>query len=185
MTAPRLISLCSPAMGSGKSTVAEHLASRHNFVRIAFAIPLKKMTEALFRAAGMDPEEIQRHVYGDLKETMIPALGTTSRRIQQTLGTEWGRDLIKPTLWTDIALDLARLHLDTGRSVVIDDMRFPNEFEAVTAAGGTAYRIVRPDAVLAVAHASEGQLDLIAMPEIWNGGSRDELLTAAERMVLR
>lgn len=183
MTAPRLIALCSPAMGSGKSTVAEHLASRHNFVRIAFATPLKKMTEALFAAAGMHPTEIQRRVHGDMKETPLPGMGTTSRRIQQTLGTEWGRDLIKPTLWTDITLAAARIHLDTGRSVVIDDMRFPNEFEAVQEAGGTSYRIVRPDAVVTAAHASEGQLDLIAMPEIWNGGSRDELFAAVDRTV--
>lgn len=45
-----LIGLCSPAMGSGKSTVADYLVRHHGFSRVALATPLKMMTTALLSA---------------------------------------------------------------------------------------------------------------------------------------
>lgn len=181
MTNPRLIALCSPAMGSGKSTVANYLVTRHGFAKVAFATPLKAMTSALLRSAGIQEDHIADYVYGDRKEELLPAIGVSSRRLQQTIGTEWGRELIRETLWTDIALAKARAYLDDGISVVIDDMRFPNEYGAVTLAHGDCYRVVRPDARVTIGHASEGQLDGVHMPEIWNSGTVEDLHFAVDR----
>lgn len=183
MTAtPRLIALCSSAMGSGKTTVAEHLVEQHGFVRVAFATPLKAMTMGLLTGGlGMTHVEAWKRVYGDRKEEVIPTLGISSRRFQQLAGTEFGRDLIRDSVWTDITLAAADAHLAAGRSVVIDDMRFPNEFHAVTGHGGECRRIVRPGTAVTTAHASEGQLDLVQMPEIWNTGGKDELFAAVDR----
>ena len=69
-----LIALCSPAMRSGKSTVAEHLVDSFGFQKVSFATPIKAMTVALLEAAGANPEEIERRVYGDLKDVGGPAL---------------------------------------------------------------------------------------------------------------
>lgn len=107
--------------------------------------------------------------------------GVTSRRLQQTLGTEWGRDSIHPDLWALIARDTVHCHRDAGRSVVIDDMRFPNEYDLVLAEGGEARRIVRPGAVVTSTHVSEGQLDGIHMPEIWNHVGLTDLHRAVDR----
>lgn len=171
---PRLIAFCSPAMGSGKSTAARHLVETHGFVKVAFATPIKAMTVAMLQAAGIPDDEITARVFGDCKEEIIPQLGVSSRQIQQQIG-EAGRKL-NPDLWRDIGLSAAQVQRDQGNSVVIDDMRFPNEYEGVLEAGGEPYRIVRPDAEVTVAHESEGGLDLVHMVELWNIGSPEYLL---------
>lgn len=184
MTA-RLIALCSPAMGSGKSTVAARLTSRFGYEKLAFAGALKAMTVALLTAARLPEHEIRARVFGDRKEEPIAALGgATSRWVQQSLGTEWGRDLIHPQLWVGVTMAAATMLLDRGVSVVIDDMRFPNEFDAVRAAGGECYRIVRSDAEMTTAaHPSEGQLDRIDMPQIVNDGSIAELMARIDHLL--
>ena len=165
----RLIVLCSPAMGSGKSTVAAHLVKHHGFIKEAFATPLKKMTEGLFTALGMPASEIEDRVYGSRKEEVVPGIGVSSRRIQQTIGTEWGRHCIGESLWTDITMSLCNTIRAAGINVVIDDMRFPNELAAVQAAGGECWRIQRPGVAVTAQHASEGALDHVAMRTLDNG----------------
>lgn len=227
-TTPRLIALCSPAMGSGKSTVANHLVARHGFAAVKFAGQLKRMTAALLTCCGVSQPLVERYVDGDLKEAIIGDLGpfrysyartmlatldqwpeevtltfdqildslylwgvatlkpgVTSRRIQQTLGTEWGRDQIHPELWVLLARDAWNREHAKGRSVVVDDMRFPNELAAVRAAGGTPVRITRVSASVPQPHASEGQLDECAMTAIVNSGTIELLLLQADALLLR
>lgn len=181
---PRLIALCSPAMGSGKSTIATHLCDQHGFRQIAFATPLKCMASALLESVGLDHDEIEARIYGDRKEEVIPVLAITSRQLQQQLGTEFGRKMIRELLWVDITMAAVARAMSAGHSVVIDDMRFPNEYDAVIAAGGDAYRVVRPSAVVTRVHPSEGALDLVAMPEIWNKGTVVQMLASVDDLLL-
>jgi hypothetical protein len=58
----------------------------------------------------------------------------------QRLGTEFGRELIHPNLWVDTEMD----HIAGWPKVVFDDARFPNEVDAIRAAGGLLIEIVRP-----------------------------------------
>jgi hypothetical protein len=136
--------------GSGKSTAADYLVENHGFVRVKFAGPLKAMLSAL----GLSGE----HIEGSLKEVPTPLLnGRTPRYAMQTLGTEWGRDLIAPDLWTTLWRREVRAALAAGNRVVTDDCRFLNEGAAVEAAGGIVVRIACPWSGLATggAHASE------------------------------
>lgn len=126
----RLIALTGPA-GAGKSTAAKHLVARHGYRVEKFAGPLKDM----LRGFGLT----ERHIEGDLKEVPCDLLGgKTPRYAMQTLGTEWGRDLISPSLWVDTWSSRAATGL-----VVCDDCRFPNEAAAVRALGGVIVRVVR------------------------------------------
>lgn len=135
--------------GSGKSTAAAHLVRHYGFHRVRFAGPLKNMMAAL----GCTEREID----GDRKEQPCALLGgKTPRYAMQTLGTEWGRDLITQDLWIR-AWQKAVDELSPGTPVVVDDCRFPNEAEAVRAAGGVIVRIERPGAGTASVHASEQQ----------------------------
>jgi len=182
-THPRLIALTSPAMGSGKSTVAAHLVSAHGFVHLKFAGILKEMTRAMLRGIGYGPEHIERYVEGDLKETVIPEVGRTCRYVQQRIGTEFGRDTLRQDIWAHLTQQAARRHLAAGRSVVIDDMRFTNEMEKVREIGGHCVRIVRPGTTVAGgAHVSEGQLDGIQMLAIQNDGTIDDLRRHADTL---
>ena len=217
-----LIALCSPAPGSGKTTLADHLVADFGFVRVAFAVPIKRMVGELLRVSGYPAQVRDRYISGDLKEeplgdigkfterhvdAMLAALGPvpaevsvtakplreiigaafkpgiTSRRLQQLIGTEVGRMHWDRDIWVLIARDRWRYLKEQGRSVVVDDMRFPNEHSEVVADGGRPYRIIRPGVAVINSHASEGQLDRIPMPEIFNTGTLSEFFADAERAV--
>lgn len=166
--APRLIIGLTGLAGSGKSTAAMHLVERHGFQRVRFAGPLKAMLAAL----GCTPAEID----GDRKEMPCELLGgKTPRWAMQTLGTEWGRNLIASDLWIR-AWQHAVAQVPAGVPIVVDDCRFANEAAAIQAAGGSIIRIVRPGAGAGAAgHSSEGQALPYAM-EIANDMAIGQLL---------
>jgi hypothetical protein len=154
-----LIGLYSPAAQSGKSTLAGGLVSL-GYRRLRFAGPLKAMLWAFLTQAGCPTEQTQRMLEGDLKEVPSPYLqGQTPRRAMQTLGTEWGRLTIGPYLWVSAAISAAQKARDAGHPVVFDDVRFPNEAEAVEQAGGIVVRVTRPGQVDWTGHTSEGALE--------------------------
>lgn len=139
--APRLIGLAGNA-GSGKTTGAGILCDQ-GFARARFAGPLKAMLWGLLNAAGRDTETINRMLEGDLKETPCGLLGgRTPRQAMQTLGTEWGRDMIAPDLWTRITMQGVRVALRSGGRVVIDDVRFASEAAAIRSEGGVIWHVL-------------------------------------------
>jgi hypothetical protein len=141
------------AAGCGKSTAAKHLVATYGFVRVRFAGPLKDMLKAI----GLTDD----HVDGHLKEVPCGLLcGKTPRHAMITLGTEWGRDLIHPTLWTTLWRHQVNQVLDEGGDVVVDDVRFPNEVAALEALGGHLIKVIRPGAELPVInHVSEAGVE--------------------------
>jgi hypothetical protein len=147
---PRQIIAFTGLAGSGKSTAAAHLCDVHGFERVRFAGPLKSMMAAL----GLTYEQIE----GSEKEKPCALLGgKTPRYAMQTVGTEWGRDIIDPDLWIR-AWQAAVDRLPAAVPVVVDDCRFPNEAAAVRGAGGVLVRIVRAGAGAgASGHSSEDQ----------------------------
>ena len=136
-----LIGLVGPK-GSGKSTLARELVEQHNFTRMPLAGPLKAMIRTLLRERGVDEHIIDRMVDGNLKEKPTSHFGGKStRHAMQTLGTEWGRDLISPTFWLDTWTEKT---YHVGGRIVCDDVRFPNEGARVRLLGGIIVRVVRP-----------------------------------------
>lgn len=152
---PRLIGLYSPCEQCGKSTladmIAEDLARRGLGVdRNSFSVPIKAMVEGLLRSTGMDEERIGRHVRGDLKAEPIAELGgVTSRHLQATLGTPWARRMIHPDFWIHpVASRLSRQAAVAPDTVsLFEDLRFPNEYDMLSARSGVLVRITRPEAV--------------------------------------
>lgn len=117
---------------SGKSTLAEHLMDVHGYVRVKLADPLKNMVRSLLRDAGIEEGMIERYIEGDLKEVPIGELGgTTSRKMMMTLGDEW-RNMHGHMLWTNIAVAKTASLLAQGKKVVVDDLRYPFELEALS-----------------------------------------------------
>jgi hypothetical protein len=132
---PLIIGICGRA-GSGKSTAAEHLIRRHGFERVKFAGPLKAMTAALLEQMGAG--EPMEFIEGVFKETPIPALGDkTTRHVMQTLGTEWGRDVMGEDFWVNLARARIQSLIEDGHNrIVIDDVRFENEAQMIRDLGG-------------------------------------------------
>lgn len=107
--------------GSGKSAAAFHLQKTQNVTRLRFAERLKRMCIAM----GLSTREID----GDLKKCVSDLLGgKTPQYAMQTLGTEWGRNLIHPDLWVNLLHRDLQYEIRMGRrDFVIDDVRFRNE----------------------------------------------------------
>ena len=170
-----LIGLCGPA-GAGKNTVAEFLSDSDggSLVQMAFADPLYECLSAI---TGLPVARLKDR---DVKEATIPWLGKSPRQMLQTLGTEWGRGTIHPEIWIRITMERAKPEMAGGRGVVITDVRFDNEAQAVIDAGGEVWRVARPGwrclADEAAAHQSEaGVSDHMIARIIDNSGSLDDL----------
>lgn len=150
----RLIALTGPA-GSGKSTAAAALAEQ-GWTRTRFAAPLKAMLAALYAEAGLDAKAVALRIEGGLKEAPCPILaGRTPRHAMQTLGTEWGREMIAPALWVRLWERRARALLDAGVRMVVEDVRFDDEADAVRSLGGLVVALERPRLAWSGAHVSE------------------------------
>lgn len=130
----RVIGLTGSA-GVGKTTTRSLVFPLASYM--SFADPLRDMLAAL---PGKAPEEKSE----PLREYLIG--GASYRRALQTLGTEWGRELIDPNIWTKVAY--VRLqHLAAMAApwalVVFDDVRFLNEAMMIDALGGMVIQLTR------------------------------------------
>ncbi|ESX98617.1 MULTISPECIES: hypothetical protein [unclassified Mesorhizobium] len=168
-----IIGLYSPAPQSGKSEVARELG-KYGFVRKGFADALKAMIRPLLAAFGFAEVVIEKLVAtGDGKETHLDAIGATPRYLMQTIGSDWGRQTINPDLWIKAVLNDARPDM-----LVIDDVRFPNEYDAIRAEGGQVWKVFRPGRAPTNQHPSEGLLEDREFDEvIVNDGSLFTLAT--------
>lgn len=125
---------------SGKTTAAQYLESRYGYTRLHIADPLRRMLDALLVDFGIDRHTRQRYLEGDLKESVIPEIGVTSRAMQISLGTEWGRVCVSDDLWVK-AWKVRASFLDTP--AMNDSVRFPNEEAAIRELGGFTILIQR------------------------------------------
>lgn len=156
---PKLVGLIGAA-GAGKSTTANIIERDYGFSKIRFAGGIKSMLRALLYEAGVDHGRIHEMIDGSLKETACDELaGKSPRYCLQTLGTEWGRDFMSKNFWVDLTMHSVDNLLAISKSVVIDDVRFPNEVKAVKDSGGRVFRVMRDqDSIPEAGHKSEGQI---------------------------
>lgn len=142
--------------GAGKSTAMEalHPLPSHTanipgeWVHLAFAESLKRMLAALIGWEAINDRE--------LREKPHPLLGgKTPRYALQTLGTQWGRELISVDVWVHVWRERAREVIKAGSHVVTDDLRFANEEEAVRDMGGCIIEVHRSGVHRDKSHESE------------------------------
>jgi hypothetical protein len=186
---PKILAIYSPSPGSGKTTFSNFLIQ--GFGRecgvgvLSFASPLKAMVATLLRKIpDLSEKDIFEYLH-DKKEEVIPILGCSVRRLLQTLGTEWGRQVINPYIWINLLereVERLKNNLDV---IIIDDMRFLNEFNAVRKMGGKTIYLDRK-INYETDHVSEGQLDSFKESFdyiVENSGSLEELRQIAFEIV--
>lgn len=132
---------------SGKTTAADYLNENFDFAMRSFADPLKGMAFILLDECGLGSNDIHD------KEAPLPKLGVSYRKLLQSLGTEWGRNLV-PDLWV-ICAENDLKHYTPSTSLVYDDVRFENEADFIRAKGGLVVHIERPGLVSNDPHESE------------------------------
>lgn len=118
--------------GSGKDAFAKYFIDQHDFEGYALAAPIKRMIDAGFNLGRVWDNRA-------VKEKEIEWLGRSPRYLAQTLGTEWGRQLVNQNIW----LLLAERQLLLAGDLIITDVRFDNEAEWMLSKGGTLFEIVR------------------------------------------
>lgn len=138
-----LLGLCGPA-AVGKDTVADAIGAHWDdgatpIVRYAFARPIKEAASVLF--------DLPIEAFDDRarKDAPLDNLGgRTPRALLQLIGTDWVRETIDARFWIarfERAYARAR---DRGAAVmVVTDVRFPNEADAIRALCGTIVRVTR------------------------------------------
>jgi hypothetical protein len=147
--------------GSGKTRAADRLVTEHGFVRCSFADPLRQLALAVnpIIVPGMSLANIlSRNRLRDI----VDAYGWQGakdtypevRRTLQALGA--GVRQLSPTLWVDLAMLKAAA---SDKPVVFDDVRYPNEAEAIKKAGGIVVLINRPSLESTDTHESELALE--------------------------
>ncbi len=175
---PLLIGLVGPK-GSGKTRAAAYLIDEYAFIDYALADPLRDMLSALLTSVGVDYAVLTEP---HLKEAPLPQLGgITPRRLMQSLGTDWARQLLGPDIWllvADHALGLApdsSITAPVHDRIVIDDVRFHNEADWIRRRGGVIVRIDR-GIPTDRSHVSESQQLLIDADHVVdNTGNTDHL----------
>lgn len=140
--------------------------------------PLMEKAKDMLAELGLD----ERQLYGDLKE--VPDFevlgGKTPRQALETLGTQWGQEMIGADIWVRSWMR----YVPTDRPLIVDDLRFPHEAKALKDIGATLVRIDRPGtAPQGLPHASERFIDQIE-PDlaILNNGSLDALHDEVETL---
>lgn len=159
------------AKRSGKDTVADYLVRDRGFIKYALAEPLKRACRALF-----DFSEDQ--VLGDAKDVPDLRYGQTPRAFLQMLGTEFVRDRVGCDFFVDRFRDFHSRH--PGADIVVSDVRFQNEIDAIRSLGGTVVLLSRA-AACTCNHRSEDVATLDVDHRVSNDGSVAELRAAVER----
>jgi hypothetical protein len=134
----KLIALTGPK-GVGKSTFARRIQAETTVLPrdiqiVSFAGPLKRMLFAILPAEAFFPEGKEDPKFG--------LCGKTPRFLMQTLGTEWGRQIIGEDVWVEAVK--SQILASSAQTILIDDLRFPNEAEMVKEMGGEVWVVKRP-----------------------------------------
>jgi hypothetical protein len=173
---------------SGKDTAAQCLVDR-GFRHEKFAAPLKTACSQLF---GLGESQ----VHGDDKDRLDERWGCTPRRILQFVGTELFQHAVQELLpgvgrgfW---ARSLTNRILESSGHVVITDMRFQHELEALRALDAEVFEVVSirvrrsrdPEDPEDDEHASETELEQVECDEVvHNDGDREELAARVRRLL--
>jgi hypothetical protein len=131
-------------INSGKNTFANSLIKDFNFISIAFADPLKKIAQEMFDI----PTE---NLWGPSEKR-----DARTRTILQVLGTDIGRG-IDPDIWVKKTLKRIKIlqkenhdiyglipNINKTSNIVITDVRFPNEAQALKDMRGILIHLIRP-----------------------------------------
>lgn len=169
----------------GKDTIASHLVESHAFTRFAFADPMREVLLALdpiipfpsAPGATLPPLRLAGFVQSVGWEVAkrIPEV----RRLLQEYGTGL-RLATYADVWVDTTLNL----VDTvSGPVVISDVRFLNEVEAIREKGGILVYVINARVPATDPHPSENAVDRRAADYvIHNDGTIAELAAKVDQL---
>ena len=124
--------------GCGKTTCAKLASTLLNQPIESFASPIKHIVQHVF---NLTDDQLNDH---KLKEVGIPEYGFSPRQMFQFIGTDCFRDSMSkqfPQIGEGVWVDrMERMIKQSSTDIIIDDLRFLNEFRMVKCNG---YKVIR------------------------------------------
>lgn len=125
---------------AGKDTAAAAIVDAiRGAERVAFASRLKATCVQLFGSYGLR-EESYYDAHPEKRRELLPGVGKSPVQLWIEVGRKMRE--VYPDLWVDLALGITRLN--PIKLLVVSDLRFPNEAEAIRARGGWCVKVERP-----------------------------------------
>lgn len=132
----RLIGIVGGA-GDGRRPVVQRLVGAHEFDAQPIIQAVRDMVAAGF---GLHIETMGT---SEMDEPIEFLGGSTLRQVEATLMHDWGRRLIHSDVW--ISVWRRRLERSGSESVVVPDLRYPNEAMVIRKLGGVMWRVLNSD----------------------------------------
>lgn len=147
MIAHSRIAFYSSIPQQGKSTGANYLSAYWDFKRFSFARPLKNMLIEFLVSMGISRDTASVYLEShEFKEKGIPGLPyyMTPRFLMESIGTDWGRNL-DPDIWVLVLQNKLQAVLNDRPTtcVVVDDLRFPNEWNMLASLDFKFIKVVK------------------------------------------
>lgn len=140
MSERKILAFYSPYPGAGKSEAAQHIWEKYHFARFSFAEPLRRFVNNVVWGVG--------EIFDEKDKPLEKLNDATLRDLLIAFGMA-GR-AVYPDIWAEmLRRDIHRVdHYDDGKlrfpKVVIDDLRFPNEYKMLREEGAQIVRIITP-----------------------------------------
>lgn len=155
---------------SGKDTVASVLVEKYGYTRIAFADKIKDFLYSVNPLTACSPTGYLQDLV-DLVGWDKAKQEAQVRALLQNVGLS-ARELIDANIWVTLALR----NISSADRIVITDVRFENEADAIKNLGGQVWRIKRLGVGPVNDHISESQLEAYKADQIFmNNGSVEDL----------
>lgn len=154
---------------SGKTTAAEQIAALNPIYHVvSFAEPIKQMIAAEFPDL-VTMDDLRNH---KKKVLNINGQNMTVRELMIQFGRMYRG--IDADFWVKKLMRTAEPLFHAGHGIIIDDLRYPNEFQILTKMGARIIRVERPGIEL-IDDPSETLLDNHSFREyLRNDGSEDD-----------
>ncbi|MDG4792713.1 hypothetical protein [Micromonospora sp. WMMD1082] len=169
---------------AGKDTIAARLVEAHGFRQYAFADALREC--ALIADPIVTPlDTVGRSLrLSDVVSAVGWEEAKAHREVRRTL-QQFGVSVrhLDPHFWVRVVMDEVA---HRSQPVVITDVRFPNEADAIEAAGGVLWRVTRPGQDESDQHISETALSgRPAHAALHNRSDLHSLLKEVDRLASR
>lgn len=162
--------------GVGKDEIAKILVDDYNFVRVAFADPIRSFLYDLNPLVACGPSSYLQNII-DLEGWDKAKREPQVRRLLQNLGLT-ARERLGEEIWLEQAFSKIRHPVNKDKNIIITDVRFMNEATLIKKEDPTAqiWRVVRPDVGPINGHVSESEMHGYEVDQIIvNAGTKDDL----------
>lgn len=163
----------------GKTTAARFLVDNFGYTRLSFSRTIDLMLKPLLRSLC-----VSDYYLGEGKDEKIDRLGCSFRHLKRSLGTEWGRHMIREDLWVN-ALEFAIADLfEDGLPICVDDLRHFNELKMLKTWGFAIVKIER-GVIRTDSHSSDTELrDFAGWDQVIdNSGSLENTCSQIQKLI--